>query len=199
MAKKKNNTTVVNNIDSVNLEIDYDKLAEAIVKARKKEEEQLTKEKQETFNEWRKSLGYKDYSDKRGFVKLIYTFGNRFLFVLRLMFISKKRKIEISFSATLLQTILVGVFNVLKHGALLSSLVLLVLMFYHPNVVLEIYHYFILFCFAISSFVYSRFFRLVSMEIDQMNDKEQLLSLFTAVIALVPLVELVTDFLKGVG
>lgn len=36
MAKKKNNTTVVNNIDSVNLEIDYDKLAEAIVKAQQK-------------------------------------------------------------------------------------------------------------------------------------------------------------------
>ena len=42
MAKKKNNTTVVNNIDSVNLEIDYDKLAEAIVKARKKENEQYS-------------------------------------------------------------------------------------------------------------------------------------------------------------
>ena len=36
MAKKKNNTTVVNNIDSVNVEIDYDKLAEAIVKAQEK-------------------------------------------------------------------------------------------------------------------------------------------------------------------
>ena len=35
MAKKKSNTTVVNNIDFVNVEIDYDKLAEAIVKAEK--------------------------------------------------------------------------------------------------------------------------------------------------------------------
>lgn len=42
MAKKKNNTTVVNNIDSVNLEIDYDKLAEAIVKAQQKANEQYS-------------------------------------------------------------------------------------------------------------------------------------------------------------
>ena len=32
-----------------------------------------------------------------------------------------------------------------------------------------------------------------------MNDKEQLLSLFTAVIAIIPLVEIVFNFLKGVG
>lgn len=38
MAKKKQNT-IVNNIDSVNIEIDYDKLAEAIVKANTKQQE----------------------------------------------------------------------------------------------------------------------------------------------------------------
>ena len=36
MAKKKNNPTVVNNIESVNVDIDYNKLAEAIVKAQEK-------------------------------------------------------------------------------------------------------------------------------------------------------------------
>ena len=42
MAKKKNNTTVVNNIDSVNVEIDYDKLAEAFVKAQQKANEKYS-------------------------------------------------------------------------------------------------------------------------------------------------------------
>ena len=36
---KKDRTTIVNNINELNLEIDYDKLAEAIVKAQKKSEE----------------------------------------------------------------------------------------------------------------------------------------------------------------
>lgn len=40
MAKKKKNTTVVNNIESISIEIDYDKLAEAIVKAQTKASKQ---------------------------------------------------------------------------------------------------------------------------------------------------------------
>ena len=42
MAKKKNNQTVVNNIESVNVDIDYDKLAEAIVDAQQKANEQYS-------------------------------------------------------------------------------------------------------------------------------------------------------------
>lgn len=42
MAKKKNNQTVVNNIESVNLDIDYDKLAKAIVDAQQKANEKYS-------------------------------------------------------------------------------------------------------------------------------------------------------------
>ena len=37
MAKKKDKPQVINNIQELNLEIDYDKLAEAIVKAQQKD------------------------------------------------------------------------------------------------------------------------------------------------------------------
>ena len=40
MAKKKDKPQIINNIQELNLEIDYDKLAEAIVKANKKESTQ---------------------------------------------------------------------------------------------------------------------------------------------------------------
>lgn len=39
MSKKKQNSKVINNIENLNLEIDYDKLAEAIVKAEIKQQE----------------------------------------------------------------------------------------------------------------------------------------------------------------
>lgn len=42
MAKKKNNQMVVNNIESVNLDIDYNKLAEAIVDAQQKANEKYS-------------------------------------------------------------------------------------------------------------------------------------------------------------
>ena len=43
MAKKKDKPQVINNIQELNLEIDYDKLAEAIVKANKKEKTKKNK------------------------------------------------------------------------------------------------------------------------------------------------------------
>ncbi len=199
MAKKKNNQTVVNNIESVNLDIDYDKLAEAIVKAQQKAKEQQIKEKEQAFIEWRTELGYKEHNDKHGLRKILLVIGNRFIYAFRLMFVSKKRKIEISFSAILLQTLLLYFFKFLKSGTLISSIFFIGFMFYHPEIDFEKYHYIVLSVLAILSFLYSRLFRLISIEIDQMNDKEQLLSLFTAVVAIIPLVEIVFNFLKGVG
>ena len=198
MAKKKNNQTVVNNIESVNLDIDYDKLAEAIVKAKKIEKEQQIKEKEQAFIEWRNSLGYKEYSNKNKIAKKFLTFGNRIKVSFKLMFLSKNKKIEASFSAIFLQTLLVGFFNFLKLATLISSILFIVFIFYHPEIDFEKHHYIVLSVLAIFSFLYSRFFRLISIEIDQMNDKEQLLSLFTAVVAIIPLVEVVFNFLKGV-
>ena len=199
MAKKKNNPTVVNNIESVNVDIDYDKLAEAIVKAQKIEKEHQIKEKEQAFVEWRNSLGYKEYLNKNKIAKNFLTIGNRIKVFFKLMFISKNKKIETSFSAIFLQTLLVGFFNFLKHATLLSSILFIGFMFYHPEIDFEKYHYIVLSVLAILSFLYSRFFRLISIEIDQMNDKEQLLSLFTAVVAIIPLVEIAFNFLKGVG
>lgn len=198
MAKKKNTPTVVNNIDSVNVDIDYNRLAKAIVKAKIIEEEQQIKEKEQAFIEWRNSLGYKEYSDKSKLLKNFLTIGNRIKVFFKLMFISKNKKIETSFSAIFLQTLLVGFFNFLKHATLISSILFIGFMFYHPNIIFENHYYFVLSGLAIFSFLYSRFFRLISIEIDQMNDKEQLLSLFTAFVAIIPLVEIVFDFLKGV-
>ena len=48
MAKRKDKPQVVNNIQELNLEIDYDKLAEAIVKAQEKSENEANKSKKFT-------------------------------------------------------------------------------------------------------------------------------------------------------
>ena len=45
MAKKKDKAQIINNIGELNLEIDYDKLAEAIVKARNESDKQQTERK----------------------------------------------------------------------------------------------------------------------------------------------------------
>ena len=48
MAKKKDKPQIINNIEKLNLEIDYDKLAEAIVKAQEKGESEANKKRKFT-------------------------------------------------------------------------------------------------------------------------------------------------------
>ena len=48
MAKKKDKPQVINNIGEINLEIDYDKLAESIVKAQEKSENEANRKKKFT-------------------------------------------------------------------------------------------------------------------------------------------------------
>lgn len=48
MAKKKDKPQIINNIQELNLEIDYDKLAEAIVKAQKSSEDEANRKKRFT-------------------------------------------------------------------------------------------------------------------------------------------------------
>ena len=66
MAKKKDKPQVINNIQELNLEIDYDKLAEAIVKANQIEEENAVKKRAADLEEWKRSLGVNKHEDKRG-------------------------------------------------------------------------------------------------------------------------------------
>ena len=47
MAKKKDNPQIINNIQELNLEIDYDKLAEAIVRANALQQEKVKKQEEE--------------------------------------------------------------------------------------------------------------------------------------------------------
>ena len=49
MAKKKEKTQTINNIQNLNVEIDYDKLAESIVKAQEKVEETAQKKRRYTL------------------------------------------------------------------------------------------------------------------------------------------------------
>lgn len=62
MAKKKQKT-VVNNIDSVNIEIDYDKLAKAIVKAQQEAEEKIKVDNQQAEEKRRKEMMKKRLED----------------------------------------------------------------------------------------------------------------------------------------
>jgi hypothetical protein len=96
MSKKKDKPQVINNIQELNLEIDYDKLAEAIVKAKQIEEENAAKKKASELEEWQRSIGINKHEDKKGLKRKFFVFFNSIKVFLNLLFFSKKKKAVMS-------------------------------------------------------------------------------------------------------
>lgn len=92
MAKRKDKSQIINNIQELNLEFDYDKLAQAIVKAKQIEEENAAKKKAADLEEWKKILGVNKHEDKKGIKKKIYVFCNNVKVFFNLIFFSKKKE-----------------------------------------------------------------------------------------------------------
>ena len=199
MGKKKEKAQTINQIQNLNLEIDYDKLALAIVKAKRieKENEELAKAK--ALAEWRASVGYKEHNEKKGLLKHVFRFGNRAKVVFNIMFISKKKHIATSPISAFIQELTSLFFKLCCWGFTLLAITFAVAMVYHPDMTFAINEYITCGLFAILSFMLSRVFRLMAIEIDQMSNREQVLGVFTAVISVFPLVEKVVELFQGVS
>lgn len=202
MARGKKVPNIIN-IDELEIEnkieIDYDKLALAIVKAKRIEEENEEKEKKEALIKWKSEIGYKEYADKTGLEKHAYCFCNRIKVVWNIMFISKKKRIATSPTCAFLQEITRSIFKVVQLVLTLITICSVGTLFIHPGVRFCFVEYFTCISVALVSFMLARLFRLMAIEIEQMSNREQILGVFTAVISVIPLVENIGELFKGVG
>jgi hypothetical protein len=191
------------NIDELEIEnkveIDYDKLALAIVRAKQIEKENEEAAKVKALAEWRVSVGYKEHNDKKGLLKHVFRFFNRAKVVFNIMFISKRKHIATSPTSAFIQGLTSLFFNLCCWGFTLLAIAFAGAMAYHPNLAFAFNEYFTLGSFAVLSFMLSRVFRLMAIEIDQMSNREQVLGVFTAVISVFPLVEKVVELFQGVS
>ena len=177
---------------NVNVEIDYDKLATAIIKAHQiendKEVEIIKKEKAE----WKKSIGYCAHEDKKGIKKKIFIFFN-------LMFFSKKKKIKKSVTSAFMQSITAIFFHTVKFLLWILSLAFISVIFFHGNKAFGILDYIYYAVFAFISFTLAGIFRLMAIESEQISERERILGIFTAVMAVIPMIEMIVSFFKEVG
>lgn len=181
------------------IEIDYDKLALAIVKAKQIEKENEEAAKAKALAEWRVSVGYKEHNKKKGLLKHLFRFCNRAKVVLNIMFISKKKHIATSPTSAFIQGLTSLFFTLCCWGFTLLAIAFAVAMVYHPDMTFAFKEYFTLGSFAVLSFMLSRVFRLMAIEIDQMSNREQVLGVFTAVISAFSLVDKVAGLFQGVS
>ena len=199
MAKKKDKPQVINNIGELNLEIDYDKLAEAIVKAKQIEEDNLAEKKAADLEEWKRSLGVNKHEDKKGIKKKIYVFCNNVKVFFNLIFFSKKKKIQVSTTGAFMQSITATFFHVIKVMLWILSLAFISFCIYHGNMAFGPLNYVYYICFAIIAFLLASIFRLMAIETEQITERERVLGIFTAVMSVIPMIEIIVSFFKEVG
>ncbi len=194
----KGKKTIVNNIKELNFEIDYDKLAEAIVKAQQIERENEKKEQEESLNKWRKEIGYNEHAEKKGLIKIIFCFCNRLKLTWKMMFISRKKHIVTSPTSVFFQGLTSMFFSIIQFILTLLAIAFAVTLFVHPDISYGFSDYFMQCALAVLSFMLSRIFRLMAIETEQMTDRERILGVFTAVVSVYPLVEKVIEIVKAV-
>ena len=178
------------------VEIDYDKLADAIVKAKRIEKEAEEREKAAALAKWRTEVGYNEHKNKKGFSKKFFCACNRVKVVWNIMFISKKKHIATSPTSSFIQGLTASFFNLIQWILTVFTIGFIVAIFYHPNIQYGVVEYFMCGSFALLSFMLSRIFRLMSIEIEQMSNREQVLGVFTAVVSVIPLIEKIVEIFR---
>jgi hypothetical protein len=198
MGKKDRKPPVVNNIHELNLEIDYDKLAEAIVKARQIETKNEQDKKEAELKEWRKSIGIKDYDEKKGLIKRVLLFLNHFWVFIKLLFYPKKKKMQVSMVNAVMQSVTAVFFHAIKFVLWVLSSMFIVVCFFHGNMMFSFINYFFYFSCALMSFMLASIFRLMAIETEQITERERVLGIFTAVMSVTPMIEIIVAFFKEV-
>lgn len=177
------NNYTVEKIES-NIELDYSKLAQAVLDAeqmRQQAEEKLAEEKrQEILKQRVEALGEKDFSYiKNWFVRNLRTALNKLAVFIRLLFVPKEIAKNISAVDSLFRAATSGLFFIIRLVLYVITAVLLYLLVTELNLVYFLY--------GIAAFVSAQIFRIAQIEVDYMKDREYLMAIFASIIAIVSL------------
>ena len=181
MAKKKEKPQVINNIKELNLEIDYDKLAEAIVKAQNKAEETTVEEKTQ--------------KKKVNIFKAIFDI------------IFNRNKTNGKFLPEAMSELICFMFNALVgitlgfSGAMLSSAIYTVSKFFKGEFVALECITIVLICLILTviGVMLSLLMRAVANDIKNERDKHYLLSIISTITGFIAMIVALVALFKGVG
>ena len=173
MAKKKGKPQVINNIQELNLEIDYDKLAEAIVKAQEKATEQPGP------------------SDNMGFWKSVWSI------------IRNKESRTGMRGAGLLSEVISFIFNVMAIICIAISGIIGIMVIpqldWHGGILQSIFQGLFSVLLLFISLGVALIFRAVANEIKAEKDRDYILSVFSGILSFAALIVALAALFKGVG
>lgn len=97
-----------------------------------------------------------------------------------------------------MQSITATFFHLIKVMLWILSLAFIGVCIYHVNMAFGLLNL----CyigFAIIAFMLASIFRLMAIETEQITDRERVLGIFTAVMSVIPMIEIIVSFFKEVG
>ena len=203
---KKNKNTPSNNLNIIlpeSLSADEIKniLVDAMLEVENKKAEAQKEKADKDLKEWRASLGIKEYpKDAKTRFRRAKQFFNTFGAFFRLSFISKKKIKGDRATTGLLKFFLAIIFDLAKFVLTVWSALLMLsipLQYIVDSIpVLSIPQNILVFCFAVVSFVLSRLFRIASVEIDNIDDKNYLFGVFASITSIVSIIVAIISIFK---
>ena len=184
--KKQPQTIQIDELEIENrVDIDYDKLAKAIVKANQmsKEEEKAAIENanKEIIANRMKALGEKDFSHiKNGIWRSIRTALNKAKVFLRLLFVPKEIAKNLSAVDSLFKLIASLFFGVVRMVLYLVVGCFVIFTFVHKMPILLLY--------GVSIFIFEQLVRIAQIEVEYMEDRGYLMAISGTIIAIASLV-----------
>lgn len=153
------------------------------------------------LKEWRESLGIKEYpKDAKIRFCNVKQFFNAFGAFIRLSFISKKKIKGDRATTGLLKFFLAIIFDLAKFALTVWSALLVLsipLQYIVDSItILTISQNILVFCFAILSFILSRLFRIASVEIENIDDKNYLFGVFASITSIVSIIVAIVSIFK---
>ena len=210
MAKKKDKPQVINNIGEINLEIDYDKLAEAIVKANSLYQEKIKEQEKEKKIKNRikafENMNMLKYFDKDGNTKKELKKRHKLIIVLKYLFAKDKNwELILNTSDEYLEfSILPTTINLLPYvlflliewglyflsgGLLIYAITQIAINFSHIPWYILLGENIFRIVLAISSFILSRgFIRFLKIDCKHSNDKHYMINFLALVVSVVAII-----------
>ena len=82
---------------------------------------------------------------------------------------------------------------------MILSLAFISVCVYHGNMAFDLLNYVYYIGFAIIAFMLASIFRLMAIETEQITERECVLGIFTAVMSVIPMIEMIVSFFEEVG
>ena len=192
--QKQSASTPVNIVlpDSLSTEEMQQIITNALLAVEDAKERKIEEQKEQERKEWRELVKYKDYSDEKGIKKLFLTFLNRIKVIFNWLFAPKKKIKGSNMTIALLSIFLESFFDILKFVFLLATICFLgfipLQIFIESLPKASVGQNIFFGTLGITSFILSRMFRIASVEIAKIEDRNLLFAIFASITSFISII-----------